>query len=134
MVRRPMVGDDLPSLTEAFREATRRSSLVISTGGLGPTEDDITRECVAEVVGAPLEYHEEIFELIEAMFARYRIPLTENNKKQAMVPEPLNTHTCSPVTTTGGDVESLKQPLRRSGYFASMGFSHTILPVFASAQ
>lgn len=86
LYQKTTVGDNRERIIGALNNALDRSDVVLCSGGLGPTEDDITRECVAEVVGEPLEYHEEIFELIEAMFARYRIPLTENNKKQAMVP------------------------------------------------
>lgn len=87
LYQKTTVGDNRDRIIGALNNALDRSDVVLCSGGLGPTEDDITRECVAEVVGAPLEYHEQIFEGIEAMFAHYRIPLTENNKKQAMVPK-----------------------------------------------
>lgn len=87
LYQKTTVGDNRERIVEALEHALIRSDVVLCSGGLGPTEDDITRECVAEVLDRPLEYHEEIFELIETMFARYRLRLTENNKKQAMVPE-----------------------------------------------
>lgn len=87
LFQKTTVGDNRERIVGALRNALSRSDVVICSGGLGPTEDDITRECVAEVMNRPLEYHEEIFAQIEAMFARYRIQLTENNKKQAMVPK-----------------------------------------------
>lgn len=87
LFQKTTVGDNPERIQEALRDALSRSDAVLCSGGLGPTEDDITRECVAEVTGRPLEYHEDIFEQIEMMFARYRIKLTENNKKQAMVPK-----------------------------------------------
>lgn len=86
LYQKTTVGDNHDRICDALREALSRSDVVLCSGGLGPTEDDITRECVAEVMDRPLEYHEEIFELIESMFARYNLRLTENNKKQAMVP------------------------------------------------
>ncbi len=86
LYQKTTVGDNHDRICTALRDALSRSDVVLCSGGLGPTEDDITRECVSEVFGRPLEYHEEIFELIESMFARFRLRMTENNKKQAMVP------------------------------------------------
>lgn len=87
LYQKTTVGDNHDRICDALREALERSDVVLVSGGLGPTEDDITRECIAEVFGRPLEYHEEIFELIESMFARYRLHITENNKRQAFVPK-----------------------------------------------
>jgi len=64
-----------------------RSRLVLLTGGLGPTEDDLTREVVAEVLGRPLQEIPEIRERIEQRFARLGRPLPQNNLRQATVPE-----------------------------------------------
>lgn len=86
LYQKTTVGDNHDRICDALREALSRSDLVLCSGGLGPTEDDITRECVAEVTDRPLEYHQEIFDIIESMFSRYNLRLTENNKKQAMVP------------------------------------------------
>src|SRR5690349_11189616 len=55
-----IVGDDEMRLEEAFRDAVKRSDIVISTGGLGPTEDDVTRQISAKAIGRPLVYHDEI--------------------------------------------------------------------------
>ncbi len=87
LYQKTTVGDNIGRLTQALNNALSRSDVVICSGGLGPTEDDLTRESVAEVFGRELEYHEDIFEHIEMLFARYQIKLTENNKKQAMVPK-----------------------------------------------
>lgn len=87
LYQKTTVGDNHERIVDALNLALDRSDVVLCSGGLGPTEDDLTRECVAEVVNAPLEYHEEIFDIIVSMFARYNIQLTENNKKQAMVPK-----------------------------------------------
>lgn len=86
LFQKTTVGDNRERINTALRNALDRSDVVLCSGGLGPTEDDLTRDCVAEVLDRPLEYHEEIFAHIEGMFARYRLKLTENNKKQAMVP------------------------------------------------
>ena len=54
------VGDNPQRLETALREALTRADVVITTGGLGPTEDDITRECIAELTGRPLEFRDEV--------------------------------------------------------------------------
>lgn len=87
LFQKTTVGDNRDRIIGALNDALDRSDVVLCSGGLGPTEDDITRECVAQVAGVELEYHEEIFDNIVNMFARFNIPLTENNKKQAMVPK-----------------------------------------------
>jgi nicotinamide-nucleotide amidase len=82
-----IVGDDRARLGEAFRVALARSNLIILTGGLGPTEDDINREVVAEVLVRPLREIEEIRERIEKRFAKIGRTMSANNVRQAMVPE-----------------------------------------------
>jgi competence/damage-inducible protein CinA-like protein len=82
-----VVGDDRGRLAELFRAALARSQLVILTGGLGPTEDDITREVVAAVLGRPLREVEEIRRSIEERLARLGRTLSPNNLRQALVPQ-----------------------------------------------
>ena len=79
-----IVGDDEARLEETIRDALRRSEIVISTGGLGPTEDDITKKVFARVLGRELQMHEPSIERIKARFARRNIELTPNNARQAM--------------------------------------------------
>jgi len=86
LYQKTTVGDNTDRIVNALRDALHRSDVVLCSGGLGPTEDDITRECVAEVLQRPLEYHEDMFAHIESLFLRYRLKITENNKRQAMVP------------------------------------------------
>lgn len=86
LYQKTTVGDNTERIQDALRAALGRSDVVLCSGGLGPTEDDITRECVAEVLQRPLEYHEDLFVHIESLFLRYRLKLTENNRRQAMVP------------------------------------------------
>jgi nicotinamide-nucleotide amidase len=82
-----VVGDDRDWLGETLRAALRRSRLIFLTGGLGPTEDDVNREVVAEVLGRPLREDPEIRRRLEARFARFGRKMTENNARQALVPE-----------------------------------------------
>jgi nicotinamide-nucleotide amidase len=81
------VGDNARRIREALELALSRSDAVIVCGGLGPTQDDITREVIAELLGAPLILREAIAERIRAMFATRGRPMPENNLRQAMVPE-----------------------------------------------
>jgi nicotinamide-nucleotide amidase len=86
------IADDLEANVSAFRIAVERAQLVIATGGLGPTQDDLTREALARLAGVELTFHQESFEQIQRMFAvRSRI-MPERNRVQALLPagaEPL---------------------------------------------
>jgi nicotinamide-nucleotide amidase len=81
-----VVGDNEGRLAETFRQALDRSDLIILTGGLGPTEDDLTRETVAKVLGLPLEKNEAWERRMEDFFKRLQRPMVEINRRQAMVP------------------------------------------------
>lgn len=80
------VGDNHERILLAFRTALARSDAVIVCGGLGPTQDDITRAALAEVMNVPLERHEEIVEQVRAMFSSRGRSMPENNLLQADVP------------------------------------------------
>ena len=80
------VGDNVERLEAVLRLAKTRADLLICTGGLGPTEDDITSACIARVFDAPLEMHEKARQTLEGFFARRGRPLTASQYKQAMLP------------------------------------------------
>lgn len=80
------IGDRLSDNIEAFRIAAQRCQLVISTGGLGPTADDLTRDAIATAFEAPLEFRPEAMEHIERLFAHRKRPMPERNRVQAMFP------------------------------------------------
>lgn len=82
-----VVGDNEKRLTQTLVTAMERSDIVILSGGLGPTEDDLTKEAAAKVCGRKLLLHEPSWKAIEKFFAEKGIEPTENNKKQAMIPE-----------------------------------------------
>jgi nicotinamide-nucleotide amidase len=82
-----VIGDDRDRLAEAVRAALSRSPIVILSGGLGPTEDDVTREAVALALDRKLVFRPEIAEQIEARFARMKRKMVEVNKRQAFVIE-----------------------------------------------
>jgi nicotinamide-nucleotide amidase len=87
LIRTSTVGDDLPRIEEVLREAIQRSSIVITTGGLGPTEDDLTREGVAKAFQRSLIFQPHLMEQIEAIIKRRGFRMAENNRKQAYIPE-----------------------------------------------
>ena len=84
--RHTAVGDNPQRLAKALEEALERADLVITSGGLGPTYDDLTKETVAAAFGLSLELHEHSLKRIEDYFARLGRAMTPNNAKQAMMP------------------------------------------------
>src|SRR5438128_1182374 len=81
-----VVGDDVDELAEQFERALSWADVIVLTGGLGPTEDDVTRDGVARVLNLPLEVDEPTVERIRARFARRGMTMPEINRRQAMVP------------------------------------------------
>ena len=84
--RQTTVGDNPARVKEALVTALGRADIVITTGGLGPTEDDLTKEMVAEVFGLPMELHQPSLDAMTVYMNRIGRPMTENNYKQAYVP------------------------------------------------
>ncbi|HBL40815.1 MAG TPA: competence/damage-inducible protein A [Ruminococcaceae bacterium] len=82
-----VVGDNAERLAEQLRESLARSEMVLLTGGLGPTADDITKEVCCEVMGAELVMDEDELEKIRAYFAKRGRVMADTNKKQALVPK-----------------------------------------------
>ena len=102
VVRKTIVGDDRGLLSEAFRDALDRVPLVISSGGLGPTEDDLTREAVADLLGRRLHRNDEILRAIQGRFRSFGREMPEVNVRQAMVPEG-----AEPLDNPGGTAPGL---------------------------
>jgi nicotinamide-nucleotide amidase len=86
VVRRTSVGDEPGAIETGLTEALARTGLVITTGGLGPTRDDITKDVVARVFEAPLEFQEEIWQRLVQRFERMGRKAPESNRSQAFVP------------------------------------------------
>lgn len=82
-----VVGDNEERLMETIRLALTRADIILLSGGLGPTQDDLTKEAAAKVMGKELYLHEPSREAIRQFFAERNLEITENNWKQAMVPE-----------------------------------------------
>jgi nicotinamide-nucleotide amidase len=85
--RKVVVGDDRARLTEAIRDALSRAEIVVLSGGLGPTEDDLTRDAVADALGRKLVFSQEICDQIEERFRRFQRKMAEINKRQAYLVE-----------------------------------------------
>ncbi len=114
LYRKTSVGDNAERIAQAIREALQRCDVVITTGGLGPTVDDPTREAVALAFGVQTEFRPELWEQIQARFARFGRQPTENNKRQAYIPQgahpienPVGTAPCFRMEGEGGTVISL---------------------------
>jgi nicotinamide-nucleotide amidase len=80
------VGDNAKRIAKAIKQGLKRSEIIITTGGLGPTVDDPTREAVARAMGVETEYRPELWAQIEARFKRFGRQPTENNRRQAYIP------------------------------------------------
>ncbi len=80
------VGDNEKRLREMIELALSRSDVVIVTGGLGPTVDDVTRPAIAVATGRPLELREDALQTLQARFARFGAKMTDNNRRQAYIP------------------------------------------------
>src|SRR5262245_24384507 len=87
LFRKTVVGDNQERIAAAIGEALDRADLVICTGGLGPTVDDMTREAVARALGRPLVFHQHLLDQIEARFRSFGRTMSESNRRQAYVPE-----------------------------------------------
>jgi nicotinamide-nucleotide amidase len=87
VVRKTIVGDDRARLADELRQARGASDLVITTGGIGPTLDDLTREAASDALGRKLVFEPSIVEAIEERFQRFGRKMAEINKRQAYVLE-----------------------------------------------
>ncbi|MGC1584015.1 MAG: competence/damage-inducible protein A, partial [Candidatus Acidiferrales bacterium] len=87
VIRKAVVGDDRKELRRVFEHALDVAELVICSGGLGPTEDDLTREAIAETLGRRLVRDDEILRTIQERFRRYGRAMPENNVRQSMILE-----------------------------------------------
>jgi nicotinamide-nucleotide amidase len=108
------VGDNMPRMTQVLRQALERSEVVITTGGLGPTVDDMTRDAVAAATHRDLYLDEDLVREIAAYFGRRGFTMTDNNKVQARIPRgariihnPVGTAPCFAVEFEGRVIISL---------------------------
>lgn len=100
-LRQTKVGDNLDRIVACINEALERAEAVILCGGLGPTQDDITRDVIADIMGVPLIRDEALVEKIRAIFGGRGRPFPENNLRQADVPEGASLIAQMPGTAPG---------------------------------
>ena len=81
------IGDNVERIADAIRHSMERAEIVITTGGLGPTVDDPTREAVARAAGVELEFREDLWEQVVAIISRYGRKPSENQRRQAYIPK-----------------------------------------------
>jgi nicotinamide-nucleotide amidase len=108
------IGDNVDRIASAIQHSMERAEIVITTGGLGPTVDDPTREAVAKAAGVELEFREDLWEQVVSVISRYGRKPSENQKRQAYVPQgaigipnPVGTAPCFIVETQRNAVLSL---------------------------
>jgi nicotinamide-nucleotide amidase len=86
VVHRASVSDSRQVIIDALNEAKQRADIIIITGGLGPTKDDITKYTMAEYFGSELVLHPETLEWVTGIFTKRKLPMIDSNRNQAMVP------------------------------------------------
>lgn len=118
-LRQVKVGDNLPRIVAAIRSAVSSADAVICCGGLGPTQDDITREAIAEVLGVELVRDEALVGVIEDLFAARGRQMPSNNLRQAQVPRG-----ASVIAQTDGTAPGLICPLGGKVVYALPGVPH----------
>ncbi|MCC8190136.1 MAG: competence/damage-inducible protein A [Planctomycetes bacterium] len=129
-------GDVTPDIIEAFLEAAEKADVVILTGGLGPTQDDRTRQALAHAMGVELYEDPDALREIEAMFQRFNRPMTDNNRVQALIPVGAQR-----IVNPNGTAPGIQAELRGAKIFCMPGvpremremFTATIRPVLAGA-
>lgn len=125
------VGDNFGRITDAISAALDRAEIVITTGGLGPTVDDMTRLAVAQALNRPLEFQQPLYDVIAERFRGFGSKMTENNRQQAYLPEgatlienPVGTAPSFAVETERGVVISLPGVPREMKYL----MTESVLP------
>lgn len=86
VVHRTSVSDQPSHITDALNDATKRADIIIMTGGLGPTKDDVTKYTLANYFGTELILNEEVLEWVSKIFRLRKLPMIDSNKNQAMLP------------------------------------------------
>ena len=111
-----VVGDNQPRIVAALRDMLERSDAVIICGGLGPTQDDLTRDAIVELMGVGLRRREDLVELIAAMFSSRARDMPQNNLRQADVPDG-----GEPIPNPIGTAPGPELPDRRQGRLRGPG-------------
>lgn len=128
---RTTVGDNELRIAHVLERALARADVVLVTGGLGPTVDDVTREAVSRATGRSLVLHPLLLSQIEAFFARFGASMSDNNRRQAYLPEgclpienPVGTAPAFVVETDSGTIITLPGVPREMRYLVE----HAVIP------
>lgn len=116
LYQKTTVGDNRGRIMQSLDAALDRADVVLTSGGLGPTEDDITRDCIAELTGRPLEFRQDLYDQLAARFARMRRSMSGNNKKQAYAPRGAHA-----IENTNGTAPGLRVETERGVIIAMPG-------------
>ncbi|MDA2923863.1 competence/damage-inducible protein A [Acidobacteria bacterium AH-259-L09] len=127
VMRKFVVGDREAEIRGALRAALKDAEILIFTGGLGPTNDDITREVVSETLRRSLSLHSAILEDLKARYQRFGLRMTENNQRQAMVPEG-----AEPIDNTHGTAPGLFLKEGKALIFLLPGPPHELKPMMTN--
>ena len=121
------VGDDAEAIADCLRELCRRHVLVVVTGGLGPTLDDVTRDAAARAAGVPLVRSEDAARWIERYFARSPRPMAASNERQAWIPAG-----AEPLANPGGSAPGFRLEIDASTVFCLPGPPRELGPMLES--
>jgi nicotinamide-nucleotide amidase len=116
------VSDDRQHILTALKEASKRADIILITGGLGPTKDDITKKTIAEYFGVQLVENQEALNNVTKIFARYNRPLLEVNRLQAMVPE-----NCEVILNNNGTAPGMWFTVEGKIYISMPGVPHEMM-------
>lgn len=131
LIFKTTVGDNEERIADVIDHALNRVDVVITSGGLGPTVDDVTREAIARATGQPLEFRQELLDQIAERFKRFGVQMSDNNRRQAMAPQgalpienPVGTAPIFILQTDRGVIITLPGVPREMKYLVE----HTVLP------
>jgi len=116
------ISDDRLHILTALTEASSRADIILITGGLGPTKDDITKKTIAEYFGVKLVENKEALDNVSAIFARYNRPLLEVNRLQAQVPE-----NCEVISNKNGTAPGMWFNVNGKIYISMPGVPHEMM-------
>ena len=119
------IADDFDDNVAAFRIAAGRASLIVATGGLGPTQDDLTRDVLARVADVDLIFHEPSFAQIRDMFAKRNRPMPERNRVQAYFPA-----SAEPIPNANGTAPGIWMMLGSTAVVAMPGVPSEMFAMF----
>ena len=124
------VGDDVADNVEVFRIAGERADIIVMTGGLGPTQDDLTREALAKVTGCELTFHKPTLTHIQSLYKKFGREMPERNKQQAYFPAGSNVIPNPEGTAPGIDLTWNATPTHAARYFCLPGVPAEMFVMF----